>query len=49
MDKRATDQKSTNLEKALFIKGLKYLLDKGLQIVEIITDAHVQVAAYMSK
>ena len=49
MDKRVTEKKSTNLEKACFIKGLKFLLDKDLKIKEIVTDAHVQVAAYMSK
>ena len=49
MDKRMTDKKSTNLEKACFQKGLQYLLGKGLNIVEIVTDAHVQVEALMSK
>lgn len=28
LDKRATDKKSTNLEKACFLKGLKFLLEK---------------------
>lgn len=49
MDKRVTEKKSTNLEKAGFIKSLAFLLDKGLKIKEIVTDARVQVAAYMSK
>lgn len=49
MDKRATDRKSTNLEKACFVKALKFLLDKRMKIVEVVTDAHVQVAALMSK
>jgi hypothetical protein len=48
MDKRMTEKKSTNLEKACFQKGLQYLLGKGLNIVEIVTDAHVQVEALMS-
>lgn len=43
MDNRMTDKKSTNLEKACFQKVLQFLLWKGLKIVEIITDAHVQV------
>ncbi|XP_062600602.1 uncharacterized protein LOC134262243 [Saccostrea cucullata] len=49
MDKRVTEKKSTNLEKACFVQGLRYLLDKGLHIVEVVTDAHVQVASVMSK
>lgn len=49
MDKRMTDKKSTNLEKACFLKGLLFLLGKGLKIAEIVTDAHVQVEALMSK
>lgn len=49
MDKRATEKKSTNLEKACFVQGLRFLLDKGLRIVEVVTDAHVQVASVMSK
>lgn len=49
MDKRATEKKSTNLEKACFVQGLRFLLDEGLRIVEVVTDAHVQVASVMSK
>lgn len=49
MDKRATEKKSTNLEKACFVQGLRFLLDKGLRIVEVVTDAHVQVASVMKK
>ena len=49
MDKRQSDGKSTNLEKACFVKGLQYLLGKHVNIVEIVTDAHVQIESYMSK
>ncbi|XP_061167506.1 uncharacterized protein LOC133176400 [Saccostrea echinata] len=49
MDKRITELKSTNLEKACFIKGLNFLLDSGLKIVEVVTDAHNQIAAVMKK
>lgn len=44
-----TDLKSTNLEKSCSVKGLQFLLDKGLKVVEIVTDAHVQVASIMKK
>ena len=49
MDKRQTDEKSTTLEKACFVKWLQYLLGKHVNIVEIVTDAHVQIESYMSK
>jgi hypothetical protein len=43
----ACDQIS--VEKACFAKGLQYLLGKHIKIVEIVTDAHVQIESYMSK
>ena len=49
MDKRVTEKKSTNLEKACFLKGINMRIDSGLHIVEVVTDAHVQVASVMSK
>ncbi|VDI75070.1 Hypothetical predicted protein [Mytilus galloprovincialis] len=47
MDKRMTERKSTNLEKACFKIGLQFLLDKGMKIIEVVTDAHIQVEALM--
>ncbi|CAC5426196.1 unnamed protein product [Mytilus coruscus] len=49
VDKRMTEMKSTNLEKACFLKCLKFLLDKDLKIAEGVTDAHVQIASIMSR
>lgn len=49
MDKRMTGRKSAILEKACFQKGLQFLFEKGLHVVEVVTDAHVQVEALMSK
>ncbi|XP_070552057.1 uncharacterized protein [Ptychodera flava] len=49
MDKRATDKKSTNLEKACFQLSLDALQEKGLQIKEVVTDAHMQVTSLMKK
>lgn len=49
MDKRMTGGKSAVLEKACFQKGMQFLLGKGLTISEVVTDAHVQVEALMSK
>ncbi|CAC5360486.1 unnamed protein product [Mytilus coruscus] len=43
MDKRSTDRKSTNLEKASFLKGMNFF--KGIKVVEVVTDAHVQIAS----
>ncbi|XP_052097349.1 uncharacterized protein LOC127732344 [Mytilus californianus] len=49
MDKRSTDRKSTNLEKACFLKEMKFFKDKGIKVVEVVTDAHVQIASVMKK
>ena len=49
MDKRMTGGKSSVLEKACLKKGLQFLLEKGVQVVEVVTDAHVQIEALMSK
>ncbi|XP_076084720.1 uncharacterized protein LOC143055456 [Mytilus galloprovincialis] len=49
MDKRMTEKKSTNLEKACFLKGLRQLLDKNMKVVEVVTDAHIQVESLMKK
>lgn len=49
MDKRMTGRKSAILEKACFQKGLQFLFEKGLHVVEVVTDAHVQVEALMKK
>nr|XP_022309859.1 uncharacterized protein LOC111115422 isoform X3 [Crassostrea virginica] len=47
MDKRMTGGKSAVLEKACFKKGLQFLLEKGVQVVKVVTDAHVQIEALM--
>jgi hypothetical protein len=47
--KRATEKKSTLLEKACFLKGLQFLREKRINVVEVITDAHAQNADLMSK
>ena len=49
MYKRATEKKSTLLEKACFLKGLQFLREKRTNVVEVITDAHTQIAYLMSK
>lgn len=49
MDKRVTEKKSTLLEKACFLKGLQFLRGKRINVVEVITDAHTQIADLMSK
>ncbi len=48
LDKRFTEKKSTNLEKACFINGLGVLIEKGMKIIEVVTDAHVQISSLMS-
>ena len=49
MYKRATEKKGTLLEKACFLKGLHFLREKRINVVEVITDAHTQIAYLMSK
>ena len=49
MDKRETEKKSTNLEKASFVKMMEELKDKDANVVEVVTDAHLQIGAVMSK
>ena len=49
VDKREVDLKSPNLEVRGFCKLLRLLLDAGIQVKEVITDAHVQVTSAMSK
>lgn len=50
MDKRETGKKSTNMEKACFLKAMDEVQDKhNVQIQEVVTDAHLQIGALMSK
>lgn len=49
LDKRMTEKKSTNLEKACFVKGLEFLLSKDMKVVEVVTDAHLQISSLMKK
>ena len=49
LDKRETERKSGNLEKAGFIRCLNEVQAKGLTVSEIVTDAHLQIGAMMSK
>ena len=49
MDKRVTERKSTNLEKASFLKGMQFLKDLRFKAVEVVMDAHPEISALMSK
>lgn len=49
LDKRETEKKSVNLEKAGFLRCLQEIQDKGLTVSEVVTDAHLQIGALMSK
>ena len=49
VDKRETGKKSSLLEKAGFVRVLKDLKDKKIKVVEVVTDAHNQIGAVMSK
>lgn len=49
MDKRETGKKSTNMEKACFLKAMEDLEENGVHVSEVVTDAHLQIGAVMSK
>ena len=49
LDKRETERKSTRLEKEGFLRTMGKLKDKGVNIVEVVTDAHMEIGAVMSK
>ncbi|XP_070548070.1 uncharacterized protein [Ptychodera flava] len=49
MDKRQTEKKSTNLEKACFESSMTQLQAQGLEIKEVVTDAHLQIGSLMKR
>lgn len=49
MDKRETGKKSCKIEKACFMKSMNDLLENHINIEEVVTDAHIQIGAVMSK
>lgn len=48
LDKRETDRKSVNLEKAGLIRGQKEIQEQDLNVTEVVTGAHLQIGAVMS-
>ena len=49
IDKRMTDRKSTNMEKAGFQTALNELLEKDINVKEVVTDAHLGIGSVMSE
>ncbi|XP_056021023.1 uncharacterized protein LOC125667202 isoform X2 [Ostrea edulis] len=49
LDKRMTDRKSVNMEKAGFQIALNDLLEKDIKVVEVVTDAHLGIGSVMKK
>ncbi len=49
VDKQEVDGNSTNMEKRGFIKAIEDLKDKGMTVSEVVTDAHIQIMAAISK
>lgn len=49
VDKREANLKSPNMEKIGLQRALKQLTDAKLTVSELVTDAHPQIAAMMSK
>lgn len=48
LDKRTTELKSTNMEKKGFSRAMEEILDKGIHVKEVVTDAHLGIGAIMS-
>ncbi|XP_069109329.1 uncharacterized protein [Argopecten irradians] len=49
IDKRMTNLKSINMEKEGMLRAMKSLLDEGVLIKEVCTDAHTQIASMLKK
>ena len=49
VDKRETEKKSALMEKAGFVKVMKDMEEKDVDVEEVVTDAHSQIGAEMSK
>ena len=49
MSTKDTNFKSTNMESAGFEKALDFLIGEGLNIAEVVTNAHSVIARLMSK
>ena len=49
IDKRECQLKSVNMEKLGFVKTMEELKKKGVTVVEVVTDAHCQIIATVSK
>lgn len=49
LDKRQAAGKSGNLEKAGFLKSMNMLAEQEVSVSEVVTDAHMQITAVMSK
>ena len=49
LDKRMAGRKSTNLEKLCFVKSMKELKDKTVNVAEVVSDVHMQITSVMSK
>ena len=48
IDKREVDLKSTNMEAKGFVNGLEELKKKKIQVVEVVTYAHLTISSTMS-
>ena len=49
VDKRQAGGKSPNMERIGFAQTLKQVEEAGIDVVEIVTDAHPQISADISK
>lgn len=48
LNKRMSDGKSATMEKAGFVQAMAELMDQGLSVEEVVTDANLGIEAVMS-
>lgn len=49
VDKRHVGKQSTNMEKEGLVQAMAILEEAGIEVVEVVTDAHSQITKYISK
>ena len=49
VDKRMVEGKSPNMEALGFLKALNNIIAAGINVVEVVTDAHISITATMSE
>ena len=49
VDKRQTELKSVNMEPYAFKQAMQKLVQRNINVTEVVTDAHITISAFMSE